>query len=344
MSAVPTQALRVLPGVQAGAYRPHALHGDTQVWVEKNCYADVWIELLHSMGLEPHAMLPFVLAVDFEGDQWTFFKPPPGDLWALYGVDVQELTVWRPLAEHLQEHLGAGKLVSVEVDAHWLPDVAGTDYRSQHTKTTIVVNEFDVAAQRLGYFHNAGYHALDGEDCRRLLHLDAPDDPERLPLFAELVQVDRAQRLPPEDLRLRSARLLSDHLARRPATNPLPRFAERFAVELPLLQARGLAHYHAWAFATIRQCGAAFDLAAAHLRWRAGLGAADATDATAAAAAFDRIATGCKALILKVARAVNSGRALDATATFDDMALAWEDGMAATGRVAAAEGTAGSSY
>jgi Domain of unknown function (DUF1839) len=332
MSAVPTQALRVLPGVQAGAYRPHALHGDTQVWVEKNCYADVWIELLHAMGLEPHAMLPFVLAVDFEGDQWTFFKPPPGDLWALYGVDVQELTVWRPLAEHLQEHLGAGKLVSVEVDAYWLPDVAGTDYRSQHTKTTIVVNEFDAAAQRLGYFHNAGYHALDGEDFRRLLHLDEPDDAARLPLFAELVRVDRAQPLPPEELRLRSARLRADHLARQPATNPLPRFAERFARELPQLQARGLAHYHAWAFANLRQCGAAFDLAAAHLRWQAGFGAADAADTSVAADAFDRIAVGCKTLILKVARAVNSGRTLDAAATFDDMARAWDEGMGCLGR------------
>ena len=340
MSAMPSHAVRVLPGVQAGAYRPHALHGDTQVWVEKNCYADVWIELLHAMGLEPHAMLPFVLAVDFEGDQWTFFKPPPGDLWALYGVDVQELTVWRPLAEHLQEHLGAGKLISVEVDAYWLPDVAGTDYRSQHTKTTIVVNEFDAAAQRLGYFHNAGYHALDGEDFRRLLHLDEPEDAARLPLFAELVRVDRVQRRSADDLCRRSAGLLADHLQRRPTANPLSRFAERFARELPQLQAGGLAHYHAWAFATVRQCGAAFDLAAAHLRWRAGFGTADAADATAAAGAFDRIAAGCKALILKVARAVNSGRALDAAATFEDMARAWDEGMAATGRVAAATGAA----
>ena len=336
MSPTLVPALRALPGVQAGAWQPHALHGDSQVWVEKNCYADVWIELLHAMGLEPHAMLAFTLAVDFEGDQWTFFKPTPGDLWALYGVDVQELTVWRPLAEHLQEHLGAGKLVSVEVDAHWLPDVAGTDYRSNHTKTTIVVNEFDAASQRLGYFHNAGYHAVDGEDFRRLLHLEGPDDPSRLPLFAELVRVDRVRHLAPDALRRRSARLLAEHLQRCPAVNPMPRFAERFARELPQLQARGLAHYHAWAFATVRQCGAAFDLAAAHLRWRAGFGAADAGDAAAAAAAFDHIATGCKALILKVARAVNSGRALDAAAAFDDMAGAWDEGMAHAGRVAEA--------
>ncbi len=270
--------LRVLAGVQAGAHQPHALHGDTQTWVEKNCYADVWIELLHALGLEPHAVLPFVLAVDFEGDQWTFFKPPPGDLWALYGVDVQEMTVWRPMADHLREHLGAGKLVSVEVDAYWLPDVAGTDYRRNHAKTTIVVNEFDAARARLGYFHNAGYHALEGEDFRGLLHLDDAPDPARLPLFAELVRVERARALAPAARRAASARRLDDHLARRPATNPMPRFAARFAAELPGLQAAGLDHYHAWAFATLRQCGAAFDLARAHLLWQAedGSPAADA--------------------------------------------------------------------
>jgi len=40
------------------------------------------------------------VAIDFEGDQWTFFKPPHEDLKALYGIDVQELYVWRPLLEH----------------------------------------------------------------------------------------------------------------------------------------------------------------------------------------------------------------------------------------------------
>ena len=49
-------------------------------WVEKNCYVDVWIELLHALGLEPLAMLAFTVAVDFEGDQWTFFKPSHDDL------------------------------------------------------------------------------------------------------------------------------------------------------------------------------------------------------------------------------------------------------------------------
>ena len=66
-------------------YRRHALHADDRAWVEKNCYIDICIEVIHALGLDPFAMLPFVFAIDFEGDQWTFFKPPHDELRDLYG-------------------------------------------------------------------------------------------------------------------------------------------------------------------------------------------------------------------------------------------------------------------
>ena len=75
----------------------HRLHGGDRVWPEANCYIDLWIELLHTAGADPMAALPFVFAVDVEGDQWTFFKFPPADLEALYGVRMIELNVWRSL-------------------------------------------------------------------------------------------------------------------------------------------------------------------------------------------------------------------------------------------------------
>jgi len=149
--------IEALPGLNAGAYQCHSLHGQDAVWVEKNCYGDVWIELLHALKLEPLAVLPFTLAVDFEGDQWTFFKPSQEELRDLYGIDVQELTVWRPLIEHAIEHLSTGKLISTEADAFWLPDTVGTDYRLKHSKTTILLANLDVDARQLGYFHNSGY-------------------------------------------------------------------------------------------------------------------------------------------------------------------------------------------
>ncbi len=62
--------------LDAANYQRHALHAEDRAWVEKNCYIDIWIEVLHALGLDPLPVLPFTLTIDFETDQWTFFKPP----------------------------------------------------------------------------------------------------------------------------------------------------------------------------------------------------------------------------------------------------------------------------
>lgn len=322
------KTLAVLPGLNPESYRRHALHGENAAWPEKNCYADLWIGFLHTLGLEPLAMLPFTVAVDFEGDQWTFFKPPLTELRGLYGVDVQELTVWRPLLEHAKEHLAAGKLISTESDAFWLPDTAGTDYRRSHTKTTILMADLDVASERLGYFHNAGYYELSGEDFRQLFRLDAPPDPAFMPFFAEVVRIDRLVRRPEAELSDLSFELLRRHFAWRPRTNPFSRFAARLAQDLPAMRAHGLAHYHQWAFASVRQAGAAFELLAANLRWLAGNGYNELAEP---AERFEALGAANKTLILKGARAVNSGRPLAADELLQGMAADWERGMASLG-------------
>jgi hypothetical protein len=301
------------------------LHSPASVWVEKNCYIDIWIELLHALKLDPLPLMSFTLAIDFEGDQWTFFKPPHNELYELYGIDVQELNIWKPLAEHVLEHLGAGKVVSTEADAWWLPDTAGTDYRRQHTKTTIALTAMDLEAGVATYFHNAGFFRVEGEDFRQLFRLDLPADaPHALPLFAETIRTDRLVRRPADELAALSLRCLARHVARRPAANPVRRFAERWSAELPLLQQRGLAHYHAWAFATLRQLGAAFELSARQLQW---LQAHGGPALQPAVDAFDAIGNGAKTLILKGARAVMTGKPLDVSALLGDMATAWDRGM-----------------
>ena len=108
-----------LPAVSAAGYVPDALHAETRIWLEKNCYVDIWISVLQAAGLEPQACLGHVVSVDFDGDQWTFFKPSHDDLYEFYGIEVQELTVWRPLLEHAAEHLQAGRLISTESAARW---------------------------------------------------------------------------------------------------------------------------------------------------------------------------------------------------------------------------------
>ncbi len=318
-------SILAVPGLSAVDYRRHMLHAQDRIWVEKNCYIDVWIEALHALGLEPLAIMPFAATIDFVGDQWAFFKPPHGELYELYGVDVQELNVWRPLLDHAEEHLAAGRLISTEADAFWLPDTSGTDYRRQHTKSTIVLAELDVASQRLGYFHNAGYFSLEGEDFVRTFRVGYPNDPEFMPLFAETVRHDRLIRRPDGELAALSRGLWKRHLARRPGTNPVARFGERFERDLPQLRERGLAFYHAWAFATTRQLGAAFELLALNLRWLAAHGGIVAADE--AIADFESIATTSKTFILKGARTVNAKREFEGAPMFAEMSAAWDRGM-----------------
>jgi hypothetical protein len=239
-------------------------------------------------------------------------------------VDVQELTVWRPLLEHVLEHTAAGKLVSTEADAFWLPDTAGTDYRRQHTKTTIVINEIDVAEQRLRYFHNAGYYCLEGEDFIKTFRLDAAPDPAFMPLFAEVIRTDRLLKRPPGELAALSIESARRHIARVPRDNPIVRFRQRFESDLSEMQQRGLPYYHAWAFGSIRQLGAAFELAALNLQWLQDLGHSGFAEPIAA---FTEIANLNKTLILKAARAVNAKRAFDSNALFPEMSQAWERGI-----------------
>jgi hypothetical protein len=312
-------------GLDAANYQRHALHAESRAWVEKNCYVDVWLEVLHAAKLDPTAALAFTLASDFDGDQWTFYKPPHVDLNVLYGVGVQELNVWKTILEHTLFHVAQGRLIFTEADAFWLPDTQGTDYRTQHTKSTIVIESIDVEAKQLGYFHNAGYFLLEGEDFVKLFRLDAEPDPTFMPLFAELVKVDRLLRLSDTELAARSAQLLGAWLGRRPASNPIRRFGRHFHAELDHIRARGMSFYHAFAFATTRQCGSGFELSAAYLRWleeRAPRGYEPA------AAALEEISNSAKALILKGARAANSKKPVDFEPIFEDMAKSWDSAMA----------------
>jgi hypothetical protein len=310
--------------LDAATYKRHSTHSDSSAWLEKNCYIDVWIEVLHARGLDPMAVMPFTLATDFEGDQWTFFKPPHGDLRTLYGVDTQELNVWRTLADHSLTHLREGRVIFSEADAWWLPDTRGTDYRTQHTKSTIVIETIDLDARRLGYFHNAGYFELEGEDFARTFRLDIPHDPAFMPFFAEVARFDRSIVLPQAELVARSKTILRECLARRPQKNPIERFKGRFVEDIEQLKREGIARYHAYAFATIRQIGAGFELASNYVRW---LEANGEPAIGTAAADLEAISSNAKSLILKGARAVGANKAVDFSPMLDAMSASWDRAM-----------------
>lgn len=312
--------------LSASTYVPHVLHKEGQAWIEKNCYIDVWIEAVHAQGLEPLAMMPFTVTSDFEGDQWSFFKPPHSDLWDLYGVVVHELNVWRPLSEHAVNHAKLGNFVFTEADSFYLPDTSGTDYRRNHVKSTIVINDVDFDAKKLGYFHNAGYYELSGEDFDAQLRVGVPHDPTFLPLFAEFARFDRMKRLAPRDLASVTKSLFTRHLAARPLENPVAKYRGKLMEDLEVCKAEGLAFYHQYAFATLRQCGAGFELTGRCLEWLGANGEAGLEDA---AKSFDTISQTAKAMILKGARAVNAKRAVDLGEMLDTMQTSWDAGMKA---------------
>ena len=157
-------------------YTSHRLHNDDRIWAQSNCYVDLWIEVLHTMNLDPFACCFFALAVDFEGDQWTFFKPPLSALNNLYGIDVQELNIWDSLASQVAEQVQRGRLVIAEADAFFLPDTVGLSYGLQHEKTAVAIQSIDMETRRAGYFHNSAYYELTGDDFDALLRCKASQD------------------------------------------------------------------------------------------------------------------------------------------------------------------------
>lgn len=307
--------------ISAQSYRPHPLHVDERDWAEANCYADLWIEVLHTLGREPRACLAFTVAVDFECDQWTFFKPPLGDLLRLYGIDVQELNVWDRLEQHVEAQLAGGRLAVVEVDSFWLPDTAGTSYQTAHTKTGIGMAAIDLSSETLGYFHNGGYYELRGADFRGLFRLDQPES-AHLPPYVELARFDGVA-VTDDQLVVETEALLARHVRRRPRRSPFEAFAASLPAELERLRQEGLGRFHRYAFATLRQAGAAFELAGVLLRWLGGRGVDGLAEPAAELAS---ISTTAKAMQFRLARAA-AGRTVDVAEAMASMDAAWRRGL-----------------
>ncbi len=278
--------MTVLLGLDPATYVPHPLHRPDAAYPETNCWTDIVIELLHSQGREPLAVLGCTLALQHEGDQLLFFKPHPADLLDLYGVDIHELQAYRPLRRHLETQLHARRMVIVETDACWLPDTAGTSYRQSHVKTAIAVVGLD--EERLTYFHNAGLHQVESGDLARLL------GPQDLPGYLEVVRFDAGPARYDEDLRRAATDILRRVLAAAPA-NPFTALGAQLADELDEVLLLDPAAVHDFAFATTRMGGAAAALAAAHVRWLL-------PDQAAAADCLDRVAAAARALTFRLVR------------------------------------------
>jgi hypothetical protein len=307
-------------GLDPAAYAPHAVHSASRTYPETNCYTDLVIELVHARGDEALAILGSAVRMELEGGQFTFFKPHPEDLEALLGIDIHETQPEPDLVGQIAGAIRAGRTLTIEVDAWFLPDTAATSHRREHVKTTIAIEAIDARRERLVYFHNASLYALDGEDFRGLFRIEPAPAAGVLPGYVELVRFDERARLRGDALRAASAAATRRHLERRPTGNPFASFEPRLGADLTGLLEGGLDQFHAYAFATVRMAGAGAELLASHVEWLLG------DDGRAAAEAFSRIVEGSKLLGFKLARR----RPFDPGPYVRDMASAWDE---ATGRL-----------
>ena len=299
-------------------YQRHLIHGADRIWAETNCYTDLWIELLHAFKHEPIAAMPFTLAIDFEGDQWTFFKIPFVDIYELYGLDVQELAIWKPLIQHTEEQIGLGRPVLVEVDSFYLPDTHGTAYKTAHTKTTIGAVEIDVQAKHLGYFHNQGYYHLSGDDFTNLFRLEQ-HDPIYLPPYVEFVKMWEHAKTKEETLQA-SIQILRKQLTLLPKINPFNAFAARLASDVEWLIGEPMETFHQYSFVTLRQLGACYELSKTYLQWLEQNGEGGLSETVQL---YDEISASAKTIQFQLARSVSKKKALD-LAPIEKMGSAWQ--------------------
>jgi len=310
-----------IEGLDPAAYTRHALHDPARNWAETNCYVDLLIEVLARRGHDPRPALAFTVAQDFEGDQFTFFKIPAADLAMLYGIEILELAIFDRLEDHVRVQLERGRLPMIEVDAYDLPDTRGITYRHGHSKTTIGVNQLDCANRSLDYFHNAGYFRLEGEDFDALMR---PARDNGLPLFpyVEFLKFGPAPAVS-EQIGISRA-LLVQHLRRRPSQNPFRAWGEVIDADVARLVERPADWFHTYAFSTLRQAGANFELLAAYLAWLQEYGEPALERSRLAAEA---IAGGTKLMQFQLARASARGKspncaeAIAELATHYDIAL-----------------------
>ena len=276
-----------------------------QDWPETTCYLDLWIELLQGWEREPAAVLGYAASVAWEGDQFTFGRPAHDDLARLHGITVHELTIYRPMADHIRAQQDAGATAIIEVDAFHLPDTAGTTYRVRHEKTTLIVLGFD--GTTLDYIHGRGRARLVGDDLRAVLTGWA------LPPFTEIVRREGTP-LQGEVLRDAVRDGLAARLRRRPADNAVAQFRQALRRDGPALTA---ATFHPYAFSTFRMLGTTFQSLGQLLAWL-GDGLDDLEVACAAGSAA------AKTEQFRAARATARGRAPEPADALDQAEAAWD--------------------
>ena len=139
----------------------------------------------------------------------------------------------------------------------------------------------------------------------------------------EFVKRRNTPALSGDELVQTSLRILRQQLGRLPEANPFTQFKARFEADLEWLATEGLETFHQYSFATLRQFGAAYELAATYLHW---LQERTRKTLTEPIEAFTSLATGAKTLQFHLARAIARQKPLDLS-TLDRLASRWHSAM-----------------
>ncbi|WP_244815850.1 DUF1839 family protein [Caballeronia sp. Lep1P3] len=253
--------------MRAKRHRPHALHRGERIWRDGAGSVDLWIELLHGNAFEPRAALAFTVTQDFEDDQFTLGRIPCEDIEKLYGLQVHELAVFDSFEARALVQTRRANTVLLDTDAFFLPHMRALSYRREHARASIAIDVIDPDARRLGYFHDNGYHLLDGDDYDGVIGTHA-DTAQGQVLFPHAEFVKRVREpLSSTALAEVSADLLCAHLLRRPMRNPITRWHAAFPEHVDTMLARGEGYANGYASNVMRQLGANFELLAHYLQW-----------------------------------------------------------------------------
>jgi hypothetical protein len=109
------------------------------------------------------------------------------------------------------------------------------------------------------------------------------------------------------------------HLSDAERSNPVRAMGQRIEADAPRLCDEGMRAFHAYAFGTLRQCGAAAELAASWCRWMERNGVSDLGSAEAA---FRDVSAGMKSVQLQLARSVRRGE-FTLPSQYEQLADAW---------------------
>jgi hypothetical protein len=313
----------VFAGADPETYRPHALHDAERMWPETNCYVDLWIEVLNAFGSRAGGDARLLADAGLRERPVHLLQGAAGRPRKRSTASAAtELAIFDRVESHVATQIARGRLCLVEMDSFYMPDTRGVAYGQEHGKTTVAINRLDLQAKRLDYFHNAGFFRLEGADFDGLFHLnDGPDDLPFLP-YTEFAKFPEKR---PDETHLRreAKRLAAVHFARRPAENPVAAFAKAFPGQVEAVADRPFGFFHKYAFNTLRQLGANFELAGSHLDWLAPDGSLNE-----AAEAARKISETAKSVQFQLARAVTR-RKFDPLATALDPAIeAWDSLMA----------------